>query len=209
METSRSLEYRETFEFLVSKNLLRFRRIALRWLRNHEDAEDVVQDALLLAFKNIERFEGRAQMTTWVTTILINSLRMRLRRRPRYLTLSLDQACLEDEVTISDRLRDRNPNPEESLLHSELKNRIKRLTDNLPKPERIALRMRQADGICVKQAAGSLGIPEGTLKARVSRGRNRLARALRRSGTLSYEFRPKELRFRSAGRTGTMDDVER
>ena len=199
METLRSSGNRGTFESLVSKNLPRFRRIAVSWLRNPEDAEDAVQDALLLAFKSIERFEGRAEMTTWVTAILINALRTHLRRRPRHLTVPLDQPYLEYEPTISDRLRDRKPNPEESLLQSELTNRIKRLTDSLPKPERIALRIRQAGGICVKQAAESLGIPEGTLKARVSRGRKRLARALQRSGTLSFDYRPENLRFRAAG----------
>ena len=199
METSRSSGNRDTFESLVSKNLPRFRRIAVSWLRNPEDAEDAVQDALLLAFKNIERFEGRAEMTTWVTTILINALRTHLRRRPRHLTVSLDQPYSEDETTISDRLHDWKPNPEESMLQSELTNRIKRLTNSLPQPERIALRMRQAGGICVKQAAESLGIPEGTLKARVSRGRKRLAQALRRSGVLSFDYSPENLRFRAAG----------
>jgi len=199
METSRSSGNRDTFESLVSKNLPRFRRIALIWLRNPEDAEDAVQDALLLAFKNIERFEGRAEMTTWVTTILINALRTHLRRRPRHLTVSLDQPYSEDETTITDRLHDWKLNPEESMLQSELTNRIKRLTNSLPQPERIALRMRQAGGICVKQAAESLGIPEGTLKARVSRGRKRLAQALRRSGVLSFDYSPENLRFRAAG----------
>jgi len=199
METPRLSENRDTFELLVSKNLPRFRRIAVNWLRNQEDAEDAVQDALLLAFKNIERFEGRAQLTTWVTTILINALRTHLRRRPSHLTVSLDQPVLENELTISDRLQDREPNPEESLLQLELTNRIKRLTDGLPKAERIALRMRQAGESCVKEAAESLGISEGTLKARVSRGRKRLARALRMSGALSFDYSPENLRFRAAG----------
>jgi RNA polymerase sigma factor (sigma-70 family) len=58
-------ERRLEFEDLVTRLLPSFRRLAMRLLRNTEDAEDAVQDALLSAFKNIARFEGRAQMSTW------------------------------------------------------------------------------------------------------------------------------------------------
>lgn len=61
-----NLERRIELERLLSKNLPRFRRLAMRWLRNPEDAEDAVQDAVLSAFKNVSQFEGRAQMSTWL-----------------------------------------------------------------------------------------------------------------------------------------------
>ncbi len=57
----------QEFDNIVSRGLPRFRRIAMRWLGNHEDAEDAVQDAMLSAFKHIADFEGRAQMSTWLT----------------------------------------------------------------------------------------------------------------------------------------------
>src|SRR5882757_9933522 len=88
-----STELRIEFEKIVSHGLPRFRRIAGRWLRNPEDAEDAVQDAMLLAFRNIGRFDGRSQMLTWVTAILINAARMRVRRLSRRQTLSLDQSA--------------------------------------------------------------------------------------------------------------------
>jgi RNA polymerase sigma factor (sigma-70 family) len=67
-------------------------RIALRRLRNVEDAEDAVQDALLSAYKHIGSFEGRAQLSTWLTRIVINVAGMKLRSRPRQEIVSLDQA---------------------------------------------------------------------------------------------------------------------
>ncbi len=63
---------------ILSRALPRFRRIAMRWLGNHEDAEDAVQDAMLSAFKHIADFEGRAQMSTWLTAVVINAVRMQI-----------------------------------------------------------------------------------------------------------------------------------
>ena len=65
----------------ITSHSLRFRRIALRHLGNTADAEDAVQDALLSAWTHVDQFKGRAKMSTWLTTIVINSARMKLRRR--------------------------------------------------------------------------------------------------------------------------------
>src|SRR5260370_28583921 len=82
---------------VLSRALPRFRRIAMRWLGNHEDAEDAVQDAMLSAFKHIADFEGRAQMSTWLTAVVINAGRMQIRRRPRGQMFSLDRSPKEDQ----------------------------------------------------------------------------------------------------------------
>src|SRR5271166_6963619 len=113
-------ERRLELEHLLSHNLPRFRRIAMRWLRNPEDAEDAVQDAVLSAFKHIARFEGRAQMSTWLMAIVINAVRMQLRRRPRHKILSLDQRLQEEQCTISDVIADPRPTPEQTLEQCEL-----------------------------------------------------------------------------------------
>jgi DNA-directed RNA polymerase specialized sigma24 family protein len=67
---------------VISSHSLRFRRIALGHLGNAADAEDAVQDTLLSALRHVEQFTGRAKMSTWLTAIVINSARMKLRRRP-------------------------------------------------------------------------------------------------------------------------------
>ena len=67
---------------VISSHSLRFRRIALGHLGNSADAEDAVQDALLSALRHVDQFKGRAKMSTWLTAIVINSARMKLRRRP-------------------------------------------------------------------------------------------------------------------------------
>jgi DNA-directed RNA polymerase specialized sigma24 family protein len=86
-----------------------FYRTAYRQLNNAADAEDAVQDALLSAYKHLDQFKGQAQMSTWLTTIIMNCARMQLRRRSRQSLLSLDEqfgeesdlCLLEDWLTIA------------------------------------------------------------------------------------------------------------
>src|SRR5260370_22394002 len=84
---------------VLSRALPRFRRIAMRWLGNHEDAEDAVQDAMLSAFKHIADFEGRAQMSTWLTAGVINPGRIQIPRRPRKPIPSLHPPPQREQTT--------------------------------------------------------------------------------------------------------------
>ena len=76
---------------VIGRHLARFRRIALRLLGNIADAEDAVQDAFLSAFTHLDQFGGQAKMSTWLTAIVINAARMKLRRRSRQAQISLDE----------------------------------------------------------------------------------------------------------------------
>src|SRR5216684_5327910 len=73
-------EHLNNFEGVISSYSPVLFRVALRRLRNVEDAEDAVQDALLSAYKHIGQFEGRARLSTWLTSIVTNTARMKLRQ---------------------------------------------------------------------------------------------------------------------------------
>ncbi len=115
----------------------------MRWLRNPEDAEDAVQDAMLSAFKHIAHFEGRAKISSWLMAILINAVRMQLRRRPRHTLLPLDQPTQGGQHTISDLIADERPTPEEILEECELRQLVIKLTGSLPPSQRMAMQLRQ------------------------------------------------------------------
>jgi len=176
-----SPERRKEFENILSHALPRFRRIAMRWLRNPEDAEDAVQDAMLSAFTHIARFDGRAQMSTWLTTIVINAVRMQIRRRPRVQMVSLDQSPREDQQPPAELLADPKPTPEQTLEQCELCELAIKLTAGLPASQRAALRLRQRDDFSTRKAAEKLQIPQGTLKARLARGRVKLMERFRKA----------------------------
>ena len=80
-------------------------RYAYRFLGNEADAEDAVQDALLAAYKHLNQFRGDAQLSTWLTSIVINCARMHLRKRSRHIHVSLDSRIGEEqEYPLSDIL---------------------------------------------------------------------------------------------------------
>jgi RNA polymerase sigma-70 factor, ECF subfamily len=202
-----SPERRQEFENILLQALPRFRRIAMRWLRNSEDAEDAVQDAMLSAFRHIGAFDGRSQMMTWLTSILINAIRMQIRRRPRARVLPLDQNQEAGQWILSDVLADPKPTPEQTFERRELYGLLYTLAGGLPRSQRAALRLRLRDDSSIREAARTLGVPEGTLKAQLARGRAALtekfhkaagtARAVA-SGTTS-RARRKRPRFRPQG----------
>ena len=166
----RTIDRRQEFDSILSHSLPRFRRIAMRLLRNPEDAEDAVQDAMLSAHRHIARFDGRSQMSTWITSIVINAVRMQIRRRSRRPTLSLDQESTDGNVSVNEWPVDPGPSPEQSLQQRELQALALKLVACLPHAQREALQLRQQD-FSIKQAAELLGVPEGTLKARLARAR--------------------------------------
>lgn len=180
MGSDRRLE----FEDVLSRHLPRFQRVAMHWLRNPEDAEDAVQDAMLSAFKHIARFEGRAQMSTWVMAILINAIRRQLRRRLRHTFISLDQPAQDGRQTIADLVADQRPTPEQTLAECELLKLVVKLTGSLPPSQRWAMELRyRNDEPSVKEAAEVLGLPVGTVKAQLARGRVTLRQRLRWSNS--------------------------
>src|SRR6202162_5959422 len=107
-------ERAQELDSVVSRYLPMFYKRAFRFLGNMPDAEDAVQDALLAACKHLNQFRGDAQLSTWLTTIVINCARMHLRKRSRYIHVSLDSRVGEEqEYPLSDTLVDHRPNPED------------------------------------------------------------------------------------------------
>lgn len=167
-------------------------RNAYRFLNNEADAEDAVQDALLSAYKHIDQFRGEAQMSTWLTAIVSNTARMQLRKRPRQIHVSLDEPIGEEqELTPSDSLADGRPSPEDQYRESELHARVKGFVAQLSPALRETFQLRAVYGLTINEAARILGVPNGTVKARLARARAKLSRLMgRRPVGRVVHFRP-------------------
>jgi len=109
----------------------RFRRIALGHLGNGADAEDAVQDALLSALIHVHQFRGQAKMSTWLTTIVINSARMKLRRRLTSVQLPLDETDGHQDLPLENTLSGTRPGPEEAYRKREIAETLAQATSQL------------------------------------------------------------------------------
>ena len=155
-------------------------RGAYRLLGNKADAEDAVQDAVLAACKHLNQFRGDAQLSTWLTAIVINCARMQLRRRPRHNHLSLDSRIGEEQqYSLSETLMDQRPNPEDECHKSRLVAQLMKSAGRLSPTLRRTFQLRYVDHLSLGEIARSLRVPVGTVKAQLARARASLLKATR------------------------------
>ena len=172
----------QQLEQIFTNGLAPLYRRAYRILGNSADAEDAVQDALLAAYTHLKQFKGAAQISTWLTTIVLNCARMQLRRRSRHVYLSLDESNGElQPLSVSERLADHRPNPEDESIASELSTCLSDLHRQLSPTLRRAFQLRNIEGLSIRETAQILGVPPGTVKAQSSRARKRLEQSMRRT----------------------------
>ena len=177
--------YQEELQELNSifdRRLTSFKRIALRVLGNAADAEDAVQDAFLSAYKHLDQFKGQAQMSTWLTAIVVNKARMKVRQRSRRLHITLDaEDQNQNRHPLSDAVSDRRPSPEELCQRLEVWERLAQLLTWLSPPLRTTFQLREMDGLSIREAAQVLGVAEGTVKTRLARARIKLKQLMQKS----------------------------
>jgi RNA polymerase sigma-70 factor, ECF subfamily len=165
---------------VLSLRMPSFYRCAFRLLGNASDAEDAVQEALLAAYKHMNQFRGQSQISTWLTTIVRNCALMQLRKRPRRIHCSLDeQFGKEQPRSLSEKLADERPGPEEELRKSELIARLRECTGLLSPTLRRTFQLRVVGGLSIFETAQILGVPHGTVKAQLARARKTIARHMR------------------------------
>jgi len=147
--------------------------LARRLMRNEEDARDCLQDALLSAFRAMDRFEGRAKLGTWLHRIVTNACLMRLRSRRRRPDEVVDPQLPELDA-YGFRIGPVQLTPlsaDELLERSEVREQVRLAIDSLPETHRTALILRDIEELDGAEAAERLGITRGALKVRLHRAR--------------------------------------
>jgi RNA polymerase sigma-70 factor (ECF subfamily) len=154
----------EAFTVLVRRHRDRLWAVALRTMRDREEAADALQDALLSAYRNAASYRGDAAVTTWLHRVVVNACLDRMRRRAVRPSVPLgdtDVPALADEHAALERRLD-----------------VRAALARLPEPQRVAIVLVDLQDLSVSEAAAYLGVAEGTVKSRCSRGRLALARLL-------------------------------
>jgi RNA polymerase sigma-70 factor, ECF subfamily len=151
--------------------------VALRLTRNRAEAEDVVQEACLRAFRSFDRFNPGTNCRAWLFTILRNVFLNRVRSRGREV-LEAEMGGLDQAETTTDTEVGRNP--EEQFLQAMLHGDVDRALTTLPLSFRETVLLVDLEGLTYREVAEVLGCPIGTVMSRLSRGRALLRRALGR-----------------------------
>jgi RNA polymerase sigma-70 factor (ECF subfamily) len=152
---------------------------ALRLTRNRADAEDLVQDTVVKALRFSDRFERGTNMRAWLSTILHNTWRNRLRDAGRQ-AIEADSTRLE-ELESSAGSPSANETPEDLLLRNTLDADLRAALDELPEIFRQAVWMRDVEEFSYAEIARMLDVPIGTVMSRISRGRRMLLDLLRKT----------------------------
>ncbi len=153
-------------------------RVALSITRSHADAEDLVQDTLVRAYRSIDRFDGR-HPRAWLLTILRNAQINRTRRRRPDLLHDPDEVTRRAATT-----EDPSAQPEDAAMVDVLDERLGAALDALPIKFRQAVDLIDVSELSYQEAAEVLGVPAGTVMSRLSRARKRLRDHLAREGVL-------------------------
>jgi RNA polymerase sigma-70 factor, ECF subfamily len=154
-------------------------RIARRILPSEEDARDAVQSAYLAAFRHFGSFRGDAQFNTWMTRIVKNHCFMHLRRPERRIVCSSleDKEMFAAEVALANR----TPTPEDLARQRQVDTALSDAAGKLPKSLQDVFTLCCIAGICVREAAETLGLTVPATKARLFRAQHRVQSELRRT----------------------------
>lgn len=179
------------FERLVRAHVDPLRAVALRLLQNQADADEVVQEAFLSAFRNLSSFRGDARLGTWLHRIVVNAALQRLRRRKRRGTAS------ESVDELLPRFLD-NGHPEhfhrpwvqtaeELATRAETREHVRRVIDKLPENYRTVLILRDIEELDTAEVADLLELSPGAVKVRLHRARQALRNLLEHEFELTQQ----------------------
>ncbi|HEY0707480.1 MAG TPA: sigma-70 family RNA polymerase sigma factor [Polyangia bacterium] len=164
------------FETLVERHEERLYRLAMRLLRNDNDAREGLQDSFVTAWQKLGEFAGRAQFGSWIYRVTLNTALMLLRSRRRRPMVSVDDVS-EDAVSAGmEAAPDHNTNdwtrrPDEQLQSVELKDHIQQAVGELPEILRVVFVLRDVEGLSTEETADALSITVQTVKTRLHRAR--------------------------------------
>lgn len=159
----------QAFAILIGRHKDRLWAVALRTMRDPDEAADALQDAMINAFRRADSFRGDSAVTTWLHRVVVNACLDRMRRNGVRRTTPLPEestgyAGIPDTVDHLDRAE----------LHWEIAGALAQL----PEDQREAITLVEIEGYSIDEAARLLDCPSGTVKSRCSRGRAKLAQSL-------------------------------
>lgn len=169
---------RAEFAHLVEMYSPMIYRLGLKMLNNNQDAEDILQETFIKAYRHIGDFDGRSTISTWLYRIATNEALMQIRRkRPQVISFEAPSPN-KDELQEPLQIVDWCCLPEQEFLSAESRASLDQAVDQLPTSMKVVFILRDIEGLSTKETAQVLEISETAVKTRLSRARLRLREEL-------------------------------
>ena len=167
----------DAFRVLVDRHGRKLFRLAFRLAGNEEDAEDIVQETFLRAYRNLDKFDERALFTSWLFRIASNYSLDLLRMRKMRIAQSLSSDDAEGHP-MTERIASEDPNPERLMFSGQMRERIAGAMDELTPQERVAFTLRHFEGCTIDEISETLKISANATKHAVFRAVQKMRKAL-------------------------------
>lgn len=168
----------EAFNLLVLKYQQRIMNLAIRFVHNISDAQDITQEVFIKAYRALPKFRGDSAFYTWIYRIATNTAKNHLAvkfRKPHKFAQNIDDM---EQTGDSDTLRD-NQTPEHLLLRDEIQKVITGAIDALPESLKVAITLREIEGLSYEDIAIVMDCPIGTVRSRIFRARKAIDKELK------------------------------
>ncbi|QCO68067.1 RNA polymerase sigma factor RpoE [Luteimonas yindakuii] len=166
------------FDLLVRKYQHRIAALIGRYIADWSEVQDVAQETFIRAYRAIGNFRGDAQFYTWLHRIAVNTAKNHLvahKRRPPTDDIDVSDA---EQFDSGIRLRD-SDTPERELMRQQMEQTVMRAVEALPEELRVAITLREVDGLSYEDIATRMGCPIGTVRSRIFRAREAIDQELR------------------------------
>jgi RNA polymerase sigma-70 factor (ECF subfamily) len=165
------------FGVLVERFQRRIYRVAFAIVRDEAEADTITQDTFVQAYTNLGRFEGRAELETWLTRIAINRSRDHLRRR-RFISLFTGSGNDEGDGELMIEPVDERPDPERQFLATQIRAAILKAEQILSAQQKVIFRLRHYENLALEEIAEHLGLRAGTVRAHLFRAIHKIRKEL-------------------------------
>jgi len=163
------------FALLVERFQRKIFRVARAIVRDDGEADSITQDTFVQAYTHLARFEGRAELETWLTRIAINRSRDALRRQ-RFVSLITLRGDDESETILEPV--DERPDPERQLMAAQLRVAILKAEHQLSAQQKTIFRLRHYENLSLEDIADHLGLRSGTVRAHLFRAIHKIRKEL-------------------------------
>lgn len=163
----------QSFETLINRYQKMAYNVAYRILGNEEDAKDMTQEALIKVFRNLKSFRMDSSFSTWLYRIVMNTCKDHLRKN-KVKVISMDQSYDVGDGEVQMEFEDQGLKPDEVLVSKETQSEVQEALMVVSEKNRIVVVLRDIKGFSYSEISDIVNIPIGTIKSRISRGRQEL-----------------------------------